>query len=83
MRDKGESSREFLRPEFAGTTILWTQRKRRIRQYASLLINAGRNGTDRVRPFLLFFLGAEQLLFLASLAPGGETSRPNSVESTK
>jgi len=47
------------------------------------LINAGRKGTDRVRPFLLFFLGAEQLLFLASLAPGGETSRPNSVESTK
>jgi hypothetical protein len=83
MRSNEKSSRKFLRPGFANTTTLWTQRKRRIRQYASLLINAGRKGTDRVRPFLLFFLGAEQLLFLASLAPGGETSRPNSVESTK
>jgi hypothetical protein len=83
MRNNGESSQKLLRPGFTGTTILWTQSKRRISPYASFLINAGRKGTDRVRPFLLFFLGAEQLLFLASLAPGGETSRPNSVESTK
>ena len=83
MRSSGDSSRKFLRLAFAGTTILWTQRKRWISPYAPFLINAERKGTDRLRPFLLFVLGSEQLLFRASAASGAETRRPTGVESTK